>query len=455
MASLLTTIVSFLAALAILIAVHEFGHFWVARRLGVKVLRFSIGFGRPLWSRRFGADQTEFALAAIPLGGYVKMVDEREGEVDAEDLPRAFNRQSLRVRTAIVAAGPIFNLIFAIVAYWVLFSLGDPGTRPLVGEVTEGSVAEQGGFRSGDELLRIGSRNTPTWESAVFALLVEGAGDGEVMVRVRDEDRVERLRSINSAALYGVIGPRGILRGIGLSPYRPTVPPVIGTLVAGEAAERAGLRPGDRILSADGEALQDWDAWVAYVQARPEQTLRLQVERADEVVELELRTTRLVAGDREIGRIGASVEYPEELLATLRTEVRYGPIEALWASVGKTWDLSVLMLRILGKMLVGTASVENLSGPISIAQTAGQSASFGLTSFVKFLALVSVSLGVLNLLPIPILDGGHLLFYLIEAVKGSPLSDEAQMVGQRVGLAVLIGLMALALYVDLGRLLQG
>ena len=454
MQSLLTTIASFLAALAVLISVHEFGHFWVARRLGVKVLRFSIGFGRPIWSRRFGPDQTEFALAAIPLGGYVKMVDEREGAVEPADLPRAFNRQSLRVRTAVVLAGPVFNLIFAVLAYWLIFIVGDVGTRPLVGAVTEGSIAAQGGFRSGDELLAVGDRATPTWESAVFGLLIAASNDGQVTVRVRDTDRVERTRWIGSNALYQAASSPGLLRGIGLSPYRPKLPAVIGELVVGEAAERAGLRPGDRILEADDQTLADWDEWVSYVQAHPEQTLQLRVQRGSEVLSLDLHTSRRMVGDREIGRIGASVEYPEALLDSLKVEVRYGPLAALGASVQKTRDLSTLMLRILWKMLVGEASVDNLSGPISIAQTAGQSASFGLLPFVKFLALISVSLGVLNLLPIPILDGGHLLFFLIEAVKGSPLSEEAQLGAQRVGLAILIGLMGLALYVDLGRLFQ-
>jgi regulator of sigma E protease len=454
MESLLFTAASFVVALAILIAVHELGHFWVARKLGVKVLRFSIGFGRPLLRRVSPRDGTEYVLAAIPLGGYVRMLDEREGPVPPTERDLAFNRQPLSKRFAIVAAGPVFNLVFAILAYWAILVIGDTGTRPLIGEVEPGSAAAVAGLTAGDELLAVGDRPTPTWESAVFALMAEVLDNEDLPLRVRSVDGSERVHRLPAETLSALPDNPAILSNLGLSPARPLLPPVIGEIVPGERAEAAGLQPGDHILTADGEPVPSWAEWVETVQRNPEHPLRLRVERGGAQLEMALTPKAAQGPNGEIGRIGAAVQVPEGLFEDYRAEVRLGPVDALGAAVGKTLDMSALMLRIIGRMLTGRASVDNLSGPISIAETAGRSASYGLGYFVKFLAVVSISLGVLNLLPIPILDGGHLLYFAIEAIKGSPLSEQAQMQGQRIGLALLAALMTLAFYVDINRLLS-
>ncbi len=454
MESFIFTLASFLVALAILIAVHEFGHFWVARKLGVKVLRFSIGFGRPLWKRVSPVDGTEYVLASLPLGGYVKMLDENEGEVPEADLPKAFNRQKLWKRSAIVAAGPVFNFIFAIFAYWLVFVVGDVGLRPLIGEVQPESIAEHSGFRPGDELVAIGDRETGSWEAAVYALMAQYLDGEDLKIRVRTEDGGEQVRWLDGAALRRLPDDPNILGSIGLSPRRPVIPPVLGEVVAGEPAQQSGLQTGDRLLRADGQALASWQEWVNYVQERPEKTIQLELERDGTLLALRITPKAVQREGETVGRIGAGVQVPEGLREQYRTELRLGPLDALSASVSKTWDLSVLMLKVLGRMLTGQASVENLSGPISIAESAGKSASYGFSYFLKFLAVVSISLGVLNLLPIPVLDGGHLMFFLVEAVKGSPLSEQAMLQGQRIGLALLLALMTLAFYVDINRLLQ-
>jgi regulator of sigma E protease len=449
---LLFTIASFLVALAILISVHEFGHFWVARRLGVKVLRFSIGFGRPLLRRQRDPESTEYVLAGIPLGGYVKMLDEREGEVPPDQLHLAFNRQPLWKRSAIVAAGPLFNFAFAILAYWAIFLAGDTGLRPLIGAVSPDSIAAESGFQRGDELLRIGDRASPTWEGAVFALMAEALNREDLAVQVRDTSGAERTRWISGERLAELPEDPNLLDRLGLSPLRPPLPAVIGELTRGEPAEQAGLQVGDRILSVDGAAVEDWRDWVALVRESPGAELSVEIERAGERLKLSV-VPRVTAQDgAQIGRIGAGVQARDDLMDSYRVEVRYGPLEALGQSVSKTLDMSQLMLQVMGRMLVGQASVENLSGPITIAETAGRTASYGLDYFIKFLAVVSISLGVLNLLPIPILDGGHLLYFFIEWVKGSPLSEQAQLQGQKVGLVLLAALMTLAFYVDLSRL---
>ncbi len=452
MNSILYSVLAFMVAIGVLVTVHEFGHFWVARRLGVKVLRFSIGFGQPLWKRNFGADATELVVAAIPLGGYVKMLDEREGEVEAAELPRAFNRQSLQTRVAVVAAGPLANFLFAIFAYWMMFVVGVPGLRPLVGEVVPGSYAAMAGIDSGDEIIAVENTSTPTWESTVLALLDASlAESGRVGLTVRDPQGAERQLQARFDTSSELLQAGGVLENFGLEPWRPLA--VIDRLVAGGAGERAGLLPGDRIVRADGEAIGSWDQWVGYVRDRPDQAILLQVVRDGREVTLELVPDSVTENAGTIGRIGAYVRLPtDEQRATMRVVVRYGPLQALPEALVKTWGVTTLTLRTLWKMVTGKASVESLSGPISIAQYAGQSAAIGLATFLGFLGIVSVSLGVLNLLPVPVLDGGHLLFYLLELVKGSPVSEAAQLLGQKIGIALLLALMSLAFYNDLVRL---
>lgn len=453
MDSLLSTLFFFIIALAILIAVHEFGHFWVARKLGVKVLRFSIGFGKTLWKRIGRVDGTEYVIAAVPLGGYVKMLDEREEAVPEEERHRAFNRQSLKVRTAIVLAGPLFNFLFAIIAFWAIFVTGDTGTRPWVGEVREDTPAYRAGFSKGDEVLSIGDKSTPTWETVAYRLMADAARGETLPIRVRDADGYEQLRLLSGDDLADLADSGGALPGLGLEPMRPSLPPVIGEIVPGEAAEAAGLQSGDLVISAEGEPQKEWSDLVSLIRNSPDKRIQLSVERDGIVREIPIIVGGLEQGGVRYGRIGAAVQVPEDFYDEYRVEVRLGPLEAVGASVAKTGEMSVFMLKMLGRMLTGEASVKNLSGPISIAQTAGKTASYGTVYFVKFLALVSISLGVLNLLPVPVLDGGHLLFFLAEAVKGSPLSENAQMQGQRIGLMIILALMGLAFYVDISRLL--
>lgn len=451
---ILFTLAAFAVALAILIAVHELGHFWVARRLGVRVLRFAIGFGRPLvrWQRT--PDDTEYVVAAVPLGGYVKMLDEREEPVPPELVHLAFNRQALWKRSAIVAAGPLFNFLFAILAYWAVFIAGDSGLKPVVGEVVPQSIADQAGFEVGDELIRIGDREAGSWETTLFTLIAKSLDGGALAVRVRDSSGSELERWIPSDAVRSLAEEPDLLGRLGLAPQRPSLPPVVGEVVPGEPAELAGLKPGDRILSADGLPVETWRDWVDLVRDRPGEALAITVER-EGAERLDLRITpRAISEDgAEVGRIGAGVHVPEDLMDDYSVKVRYGPIEALERSVAKTAEMSLMTLRVIGRMLIGQASVENLSGPITIAETAGRTASHGFDSFLKFLAVVSISLGILNLLPIPVLDGGHLMYFLIEGVKGSPLSEAAQAQGQKIGLILLAALMTLAFYLDLSRLL--
>lgn len=447
------TIISFLVALAILISVHEFGHFWVARKLGVKVLRFSIGFGPALWKRTGRVDATEYVVAAIPLGGYVKMLDEREGEVPEEEKHRAFNRQSLSVRSAVVAAGPLFNFLFAIFAYWMIFVSGDIGTKPVVGEVEPATIAAQAGFQVGDKIIATSGKETSTWESFIYTLISESAGDEDVVVTVRDvrENQGERVFPINRMAT--VMEEKDFISKIGLKVRRPILPAVVGELVPGESAQVSGISTGDKILTIAGEEVEDWPGLVAYIQKHPETTQKITIERNGQIETLDLKIGKRSVGDKVVGRIGAGVLIPEGLFDDYRSEVKLNPIAAVGASLSKTWDMSVFMLRMLGKMVTGRASLDNLGGPISIAQTAGKSASFGAIYFLKFLAIVSISLAVLNLLPVPVLDGGHLLFFFIEAIKGSPPSEQVQMMGQKIGIIALLLLMGVAFYVDISRVL--
>ncbi|MGY6277054.1 RIP metalloprotease RseP [Methylomonas sp. MgM2] len=451
----LHTLFYFSVAIAVLVAFHELGHFWVARKMGVKVIRFSIGFGKKLWSYQRSPEQTEFVISAVPLGGYVKMVDEREGEVEPADLPYAFNRQSVAVRTAIVAAGPLFNLILAMFLFWLVMVIGELGIRPILGKVESGTLAAEAGFQAGDEILSVNQKSTPTWTLALDELFSAAiGGERDIVIDVKTVDDEQKFRVINLQD-EDVKSPEVLNERLGFKPWMPKIKPIIGKLLDNGSAKQAGLQAGDLIVSADGQPITEWQQWVEFVQARPEIPIHVVVERNDVRTELQLTPRKEEQEDgKVIGKIGAGVEIPDDLMNSIQIEYSLTPIAAIPAAFQRTWFYAVSTLKMIGKMFIGTASVENLSGPISIAQYAGQSAQIGFTAFLKFLGLVSVSLGVLNLLPVPVLDGGHLLFYAVEAIKGSPVPDRLQLYFQHVGMFLLISLMALALFLDLGRLIH-
>ncbi|WP_455384107.1 RIP metalloprotease RseP [Acidihalobacter prosperus] len=450
--SVLWSLLAFIVAISILVTVHEFGHFWVARRMGVHVLRFSVGFGRPLWRRR-AASGTEYVVAALPLGGYVKMLDEREGEVPAELADRAFNRKPVLRRMAIVAAGPIANFLLAVVLYAGMYMIGVQGIRPYIGSVTPGSVAAQAGLQKHDLILQVDGRAVQSWEQARMALLEDALARNTLDVRVRTADGAQLTRHLNVGGLQLLSESPDVLGRMGLSIWRPSVP-VIAKAMSGGAAERAGLKAGDRIVAMNGEKIASVEAWIHAIQAQPGKPLKLTVERNGVSREVTVTPAARTVDGKVRGFIDAQIQgvVPAAFRDTLRTEVRYGPLEAFAQGAQRTWSMTVLTVRVLARLVVGQASVRNLSGPVTIAEYAGISAAIGLSAFLGFLGIVSVSLGVLNLLPVPVLDGGHLLYQFIELVRGRPLSESAQILGQKIGLTLLGALMALALYNDLYRL---
>ncbi|HET9663456.1 MAG TPA: RIP metalloprotease RseP [Burkholderiales bacterium] len=454
--NLLITLLAFVVALGLLIVVHEFGHYLVARLCNVKVLRFSVGFGAPLWRRTFGRDGTEWVIAAFPLGGYVKMADEREGRVAAEDLPRAFNRQSVYRRFAIVVAGPVANFLLAILFYWMLFLHGVPGLKPVLGPIAPNTPAASAGFRSGETIVKIGEEAVPTWQDARWVLLQHAVRKAQVRIEVRDESGAVAWRVLDLAALTGEQLDSDFMRAAGFSYYRPAIRPVIGEVINGGAAERSGLKPGDEFIAIDGEEITRWDQVVERVRSRPGRSLKVEIERDGKVLpEIVLTPGTVVEAGREVGKIGAAPRVDPGMMTGLTTEVRFGVVEGLGRALHKTWDTSLFTLKMLGKMIVGEVSLKNLSGPITIADYAGQTAQSGWVAYLLFLALISISLGVLNLLPIPLLDGGHLMYYMVEIIKGSPVSERAIEIGQHVGVALLFTLMAFALYNDINRLISG
>lgn len=451
---LLHSLFYFILAVSVLVAFHEFGHFWVARRMGVKVIRFSIGFGRILGSYKKSRESTEYVISAIPLGGYVKMVDEREGAVEKGDLPFAFNRQPLISRAAIIAAGPIFNLILAAFLFWCVLVLGETGIRPIIGKVEVGTPAFQAGLEEGDEILEVNGRPTPTWSeaySAIYADVMEGKQQLQLTTKNNDNFEQDRYLKIIGGALDK---PAELIERTGLTPWSPELKAVIGKVLPDSAGMEAGLQPGDIIVKADGTPVKDWQQWVDYVQKRPGIAIKLLLIRDGVRLPVTVVPRAEEQDGKSIGKIGVGVHIPEGLLKELRVTYSLSPLDAIIPALQKTWVYSTATLKMIGNMLIGHASVDNLSGPISIAQYAGQSAEMGTVSFLKYLGLISISLGVLNLLPIPVLDGGHLFFLAIEAVKGSPIPEKIQIYFQQLGVFLLISLMTLAMFLDIERLFQ-
>lgn len=437
--------------LAVVVTIHEFGHFWVARRCGVKVLRFCIGFGKPLW-KRVDRHGTEFAIAAIPLGGYVKMLDEREGEVPAELLPQSFMRKPVSNRIAIVAAGPIANFLLAIVLFWIIFMSGISGVAPVIDSIKPDSPAARAGLEVGQEIIAIDGAETPTAQALQERLLRRIGETGRLQVSLKrpDSDLIERKSIALENWLAGEEAP-DMIDGLGIELWYPRGEPVIETVVPDSAASKAGFVVGDRIESADGKAIENWRDWQDYVRARPEQKIDAVVVRADGRHDIHLTPDRKVDDKGAafgLAGLAGKVEWPDHM----KRDFSYGPIAAIGKAFERTWAMSMISLDTMKKMVLGMVSAKNLSGPITIAKVATASAESGWKPYLTFLAFLSVSLGVLNLLPIPVLDGGHILFSLPELITGKPLSEKVQSVGYQIGLFLVIGVMVLALYNDLVRL---
>ncbi len=458
------TVLAFVVAIALLVVFHEYGHYWVARRCGVKVLRFSLGFGSVIYSKRFAGNDTEWVISAVPLGGYVKMLDEREEAVAPEDFPYAFNRKPVLQRMAIVVAGPLANFLLAIVLYWGLFIHGVPGLKPTLGDVPQGTPAAIAQLQSGETILSINGEPIPSWQELHWTLLnlvlKQGDGQREISIAAQSASGTPLLHLLDMSGLEAKDLDGEFLDKLGLHLYRPVVLAIIGNVAAGSVAQRAGLREGDQILRANGATMQHWMDVVEVIRAHPGQAVQLDVQRGDvgrgtSTLQITVVPQAVAESGKTVGKIGAGPKVDEAAWQAMVTEVSYGPLEALTQSLRKTWETSVISLEMLGKMVMGEVSMKNLSGPITIADYAGQSAKMGVAAYLSFLALISISLGVLNLLPIPLLDGGHLLYYVAEWIKGSPVSELAWEIGQKIGIALLGTLMIFAIYNDINRFVSG
>ncbi len=446
---------AFALVLGVLVLVHEYGHYLAARAMGVKVLRFSLGFGRPVWSKRFGVDQTEWAIGAFPLGGYVKMLDEREGEVPEDELPRSFNRQSVYKRIVIVAAGPLANFVLAIAAYWFVFCYGMQEPLPILAEPPAASAAAQAGIKVGDLVLQVGKTPVPAWQHMRWEILHQATGRDQVVLEVKTSsgELVERVLGVEQIKMGGWEGDLLAKLGIGLN--QPLIPPIVGKFLPGSVAEEAGLLPGDLILSIDKKPIVTWPELVRIVQNSPDAVLEVEIERQGKRYLTDIVPVSVEKNGTQIGQIGIVVKDPGNLREGRWVLVRYGLGEGLLKALQETWNKSVFNLVMIGKMVTGEVSWHNISGPVTIADYAGQSAKIGLSAYLSFLAVVSISLAVLNLLPVPILDGGHLMYYVIEIIRQKPLSERSMEIGQQIGLVLLLLLMVCAFYNDINRLISG
>ena len=454
MNEILLSIIAFIISVGLLITFHEFGHFSVARFFDIKVLRFSIGFGRPIYTRHFGRDRTEFTICLLPLGGYVKMLDDREGTVVQQEKAREFNGKPLWQRFLIVLAGPFFNFIFAIIAYSLIYTIGINALKPIIGHVETTSIASSSGFAEGQEILSINGVSTPTWPTVIDSLVNHVVSGDVVDIQVKNNSGEKQVLSLNLSSIsIDEMADGKLLNKLGLNIVKLKLPPIIGEIEKNGPAQSSGLLQNDRIIAVNSNLVDSWQEWVEIIQENPDKSLNVELLRDEALINIELRPKNYEINGKNIGRIGARPAVNDELYSSYFALEQYSLHLAILRAFGKTWEMSVLTLKVLAKMISGDASVKNLSGPISIAKYAGQSASIGATALLTFLAIVSISLGVLNLLPIPLLDGGHLVYYVIEFFTGKPVSDSVQMTGQQIGIVLLFGLMGLALYNDFVRLL--
>lgn len=462
------TFVAFIVTICILVIIHEYGHFQAARWCGVKVLRFSVGFGKPLWQKTFGKDNTEFVLASIPFGGFVKMLDERELKDESEsnpeavkvnyseaELQRAFNRQNVWKRIAIVIAGPAANLLLAIVLYWALFMLGITGIRPIIGAVADNSLAAQASLKAGEIIQKIAGEPVKSWQDARWALLEQSLENKTVEIEAINNNN----ELFQHTLVFGDANNKGddidILKKIGLEMVKPNIPAVIGEILPGSAAEKAGFRSNDKILRIDSVEISNWEQVVNIIKDSPDKKLQLEVERNQSVTNISATPEAVKEEGRTVGRMGAAVKLDKKELDKLLIEINYSPLAGLQKAIVKTWETSVFSLKMLGKMITGEMSLKSIGGPVTIATFAGESATLGIKTFLGFLALLSISIGVLNLLPIPVLDGGHLMYYMAEIFKGSPVSEQTMLIGQKIGFVLLGLLMTIAIFNDFNRLISG
>ena len=446
---------AFALALGVLVAVHELGHFVVARFCGIKILRFSVGFGRPLLVRRYGADNTEWAVSAFPLGGYVKMLDEREGPVEPHELHRAFNRQPVWKRILVVVAGPVANLLLAVLIYWAIFMHGMEEFRPILAAPPGTSAAAAAGVEDGETVRSVNGKPIATWQEMRWELMQVAVDRNPVVLEVINPRQEISTRRLDIRNLTEAEYESDLPSHLGLKPHRPSLRPIIGVVSSDSAGERAGMRPGDEFLAIGGRAVSSWSEVTALIRQSAGLPLEIELRREGHDLLLQATPVAVQEGGQSFGRMGIQVKDDPALRHSMMITVQYGAAAALLKATAQTWDTSVFSLKMIGRMIAGEASWKNLSGPVTIADYAGQSARLGWPYYLKFLALISISLGVLNLLPIPILDGGHLMYYIVEIIKGGPLSERVMEIGQQIGLGLLGLLMAFAFYNDINRLVSG
>ncbi len=457
---------TFLLTMGILVTVHEYGHYKVAKWCGVKILRFSIGFGKPLWTKSFGADKTEFVIAAIPLGGYVKMLDEREMPTESTleppavtyseaELMRAFNRQSVAKRIAIVMAGPMANLLLAIGLYWILFMMGVVGMKPILGKVIAQSPAAVANFTYGETIQKINGKKVASWQDVSWLLLNESLKNNNVEVETVSSRHEVNIHQLDLSGINQEDAAKDILTASGLTIDQPDTPAKIGIVTKNGIADLAGLKANDLVLNVNKTKISVWEDFVQEVRQNPNKRLEIEVQRNSNVLNIAIKPEQFTENGKTFGRIGVAFKLDQAEQDKLFVTTHYSVSTAFIKATEKTWDISVFTLKMLGKMFTGEISLKGVSGPLTIASYAGQSAQMGLNVFIGFLALISISIGVLNLLPIPVLDGGHLMYYIVEIFTGKPTSDFALNIGQRVGFLLLGCMMILAFYNDINRLITG